>query len=59
MFCPACIVEVLEIVMDVVAPYAARDKAAIINMDGRRYLLLQKLPNLSMVGSPPSYSNFK
>jgi hypothetical protein len=56
MFSPACIVEVLEMEMDVVAAYAARDKAATINSDGRKYLPLLKLPNLSMVDSPRSSS---
>ncbi len=54
MFSPACIVEVLEIVMDVVAAYDTMDMATIINSAGRKYLLLLKLPNLSMVDSPPS-----
>ncbi len=59
MFSPACIVEVFEIEIDVVAAYATSDKATIINSDGRKYLLLPYLPNLSMVDSPPSSSTVK
>ena len=44
MFSPACIVEVFEIDIDVVAAYATSDRATIINSDGRKYLLLHTCP---------------